>query len=131
MKKEIRNLNVFEKMQYILDLAKKRGIETDLQTLRKWMCHISHYHGDRDYRKELTEEEAIFYDFLLKEDFSPATIYKWVLLSSSPSDIKMKLREGLISQKKALNLRARKQIWREVQLGSEILKEARAVVRGL
>jgi len=67
----------------------------------------------------------------LKEELNCTTLYKWYLLTRSPSDVKFKLRKGIISQKQAFRMNANRKRVKELTIGLELMEESRAFIRGL
>lgn len=63
---------------------------------------IGHYHYDRKGLMLVGEERAL-YDFLMKNGYNPYTVYRWALLERVPEEIKQKLKENKIGQKKAIS----------------------------
>lgn len=51
----------------------------------------------------LVDEERDLYDFLMKNGYNPYTVYRWALLERVPEEIKQKLKENKMGQKKAIS----------------------------
>ena len=66
------------------------------------MGKIGHYHYDRKGLMLVGEERAL-YDFLMKNGYNPYTVYRWALLERIPEEIRQKLKENKIGQKKAIS----------------------------
>lgn len=52
-------------------------------------------------KRELTTNEKIILDYLLKNELSPATTYRWFIACRMPSDIIEKLQKGKLSFRRA------------------------------
>ena len=48
--------------------------------------------------------ERNLYNLLISEGFNPFTVYRWLLLERMPDDLKFKLKQKEITQKKAVSL---------------------------
>jgi hypothetical protein len=131
MRQDIEHLDVFEKMDFVKTLLRNRFPEIDdSNQMAVTLCRLSHYASGK-YKAELTDRERILLDLLLKEDINCSTLYKWYLLTRSPSDVKMKLRKGIISQKQAFRMNANRKRVKELTIGLELMEEARTFIRGL
>lgn len=53
-------------------------------------------------KRELTANEKMLYDYMLKNNLNPSTTYRWFVACRLPSDVKDKLQKGQISFKKAM-----------------------------
>ena len=53
-------------------------------------------------KRELTTNEKIVYDYMLKNKLNPSTTYRWFIACRLPSDVKDKLQKGQITFKKAM-----------------------------
>ena len=131
MRQDIKHLNIFEKMDFVKTLLRNRFADIDDgYKMSIVLCRLAHY-CNGSYKGELTEEERILFDLLLKENLNANTVYKWYLLTRSPADIKHKLRKGVISQKQAFRINANRKRVKELTIGLELMEEARAFVQGL
>ena len=61
-------------------------------------------HGTSNRKLELTNNERLIKEILLKEGINPSTCYRWFLAARIPSDVMLRLRNGQISQKKAYEI---------------------------
>lgn len=53
-------------------------------------------------KRELTTNEKIVFDYMLKNKLNPSTTYRWFVACRLPADVKDKLQKGQISFKKAM-----------------------------
>mgnify|MGYP001569266840 FL=1 len=101
------------------------GIDDDNLVILLGRC--SHYHcNDRNH---LGEDEAILYDFLLKNNLNPCTVYKWFLVHNMPENIQELLQKGKLTQRQALKLSTNERRQKENTLGLELREECRKIVR--
>lgn len=82
-------------------------------------------------RDELTANERILYDYLMKNKLNPCTTYRWFIATRIPNDIKDKLAKGQITVKKAMEISANRKRVRESNQGLLMMEELRNIVRGL
>lgn len=80
---------------------------------------------------ELTQNENIIYNFLLRNNLNPSTTYRWFLAVRVPEDIKDKLSKGQISYKKAMEISYNRKKVRESNIGLLMLEEMRTTIRGI
>jgi hypothetical protein len=67
------------------------------------MGKLAHYH----YNKKkfiLLGVERDLYNLLISEGYNPFTVYRWLLLEKMPDDLRFKLKQKEITQKKAVSL---------------------------
>ena len=67
------------------------------------------YFGRRDIKenrkkRDLTVNERILYDYLLKNNLNPSTIYRWFIATRLPQDIREQLAKGKIGQRIAMQI---------------------------
>lgn len=70
--------------------------------LSQLLSKMGHYHYDRKGLM-LVGEDRDLYDFLMKNGYNPYTVYRWALLERVPEEIRQKLKENKIGQKKAIS----------------------------
>lgn len=86
--------------------------EVDEDRFLSMLSHIKNfYYGKLHYgrnkpenqkrKRELTTNEKIVYDYMLKNKLNPSTTYRWFIACRMPADIKDKLQNGKISFTKA------------------------------
>lgn len=106
------------------------------------LCHLCTRHkNNRQYYsrsngkvgrlKQLTKNEIILLDYLIKNEINPITAYKWFRVSRLPEDIKDKLRRGEISVYNARKTFVNRVKMRESREGFEMCEEILNVVRNL
>ncbi len=125
----------------------KRGIKTLLPELEgdkliamlsKIRTYITHKkkgvplgrHGWKGYR-ELTFNEKVLYEYLLKNGLNPSTTYRWFLATRIPEDVRDKLSKGKVSVKKAMQISANRRRVKNSNLGLLMMEEIRTIMRGL
>ena len=103
----VKNRNV--QKSFIVKLSSVRSlIESHLplvdgRHLLKLMGKLAHYH----YNKKkfiLLGVERDLYNLLISEGYNPFTVYRWLLLEKMPDDLRFKLKQKEITQKKAVYL---------------------------
>jgi len=82
-------------------------------------------------RDELTANEKILYDYMLKNQLNPCTTYRWILATRIPDDIKDKLVKGLITVKKAMEISANRKRVKESNHGLLMMEELRTIMGAL
>ncbi|MFH1972630.1 MAG: hypothetical protein ABIJ18_04095 [archaeon] len=95
---------VYDKMRVLKEGLKKefkwlkdREMFGAMSKLSSW-----HYPNKRTKTMKLTNQEAMIYEFLLKNNYNPSTCYKWMLACCTNEDLQKKLMKGEISMKKAI-----------------------------
>ncbi len=134
--------NIFDKVNEI-----KEGIKTILpevegdkliSMLSKIRTYLAHKkkgvplgrRGWKGYR-DLTFNEKVLYEYLLKENLNPSTTYRWFLATRIPEDVKDKLSKGKISVKKAMQISANRRRVKNSNTGLLMMEEIRTMMRGL
>ena len=95
---------VYDKMRLL-----KEGLKKELKWLKdrdmfRAMAKLStwHYPKKRTKSMKLSKQEAMIYEFLLKNKYNPSTCYKWMLACCTNEDLQKRLMKGEISMKKAM-----------------------------
>ena len=91
------------KLSSVRSLIESRLTLVDGRHLLKLMGKLAHYH----YNKKkfiLLGLERDLYNLLISEGYNPFTVYRWLLLEKMPDDLKFKLKQKDINQKKAVAL---------------------------
>lgn len=108
-----KKIPIFDRINRIKNDLKELIPEIDEDRFLAMMSHIKNKHyGKLHYgrrsikeneqrKRELTINEKIVYDYLLKNNLNPSTTYRWFVACRMPSDVKEKLNQGKISFKKA------------------------------
>ena len=86
--------------------------------------------GWKGYR-DLTINEKILYEYMLKHNLNPSTTYRWFIATRLPEDIKDKLQKGKVSLKVAMNISANRRRVKMSNQGLLIMEEIRTIMRGL
>ena len=86
--------------------------------------------GWKGYR-DLTINEKILYEYMLKHNLNPSTTYRWFIATRLPEDIKDKLQNGKVSLKVAMNISANRRRVKISNQGLLIMEEIRTIMRGL
>jgi len=102
-----KTMNVFQKIKIVREIIKEVFPKMEIEQLTQEVQFLANnWHGKK--RKtgiKLTRQQMVLYDLLLKNQYYPDTVYRWLLLATAPEDVKEKLRNQEISIKTALNLR--------------------------
>lgn len=133
--------SLFDKVNEIkLDL-KDTIPEIDGDKLIYMLCHCRNfYEGKLCYGRrnspnkrprELTTNERILYDYLLRKGLNPSTTYRWFIATRLPSDIREQLAKGKIGQKQAMHISANRRRTKESVNGLIMLEEIRNIVEKL
>ncbi len=109
-----------------------------ISMLSKIRTYISHKkkgvplgrRGWKGYR-DLTFNEKVLYEYLLKHNLSPSTTYRWFIATRIPSDVKEKLENGQLSMKKAFQISANRRRVKASNTGLMMIEELRTITRGL
>lgn len=109
-----KKIPIFDRINRIKSDLKDIIPEVEEDKLLSMLSHIRNfyygklYYGRRSIKenesrkKELTANEKIVYDYMLKNKLNPSTTYRWFVACRLPSDVKDKLQKGKISFKKAM-----------------------------
>jgi len=82
-------------------------------------------------KDELTANEKILYEYLLKNNLNPCTTYRWFIATRIPEDIKEKLAKGQIGYNQAMHISANRKRVRESNMGLLVIEELKTIVGGL
>ena len=101
----------------------------------------NYYHGNLHYgrrdeenkhrKRELTINERILYDYILKNNLKPSTTYRWFIATRLPQDVREKLSKGQIGQKKAMEISANRRRTKDSTEGLLMMEEIRAIIQKL
>lgn len=124
-----KSLDIFTKIERVkIVLAPTISGMSDKE-VQAALCHCLYYKIGR--RKELTSKERELFDLLVKNGFSPKTLYHWFCLHVAPEHIKQKVRERKMGLREAIS---QSNAWRKLktQRGSlRLMEEIREIVGGL
>lgn len=109
---EGKKINIFNRINKIKNDLKELIPEIEEDKFLSMLSHIRNFYYNKLYfgrvgnkekkKKELTANEKIILDYLIKNNLNPSTTYRWFIACRLPSDIKEKLSKGQISFKKAV-----------------------------
>lgn len=102
----------------------------------------NHYYGrlhygrrnipeNRKRKRELTANEKLLYDYMLKNKLNPATTYRWFIATRLPQDIREQLAKGKIGQKIAMKISANRRRTKDSTEGLLMMEEIRSVIQKL
>lgn len=136
-----KKINLFDKVNRIKSGLKGLFPEIEGDRLLTMMSHCRRYYGgnlhygrrDSNTKKprDLTTNERIPYEYLLKENPNPSTTCRWFLATKVPEDIKQRLKNGKIPYKKALSTSAKIRRVKESNTGFLMMEEINNIVRSL
>ena len=139
--KDGKKKSLFLKVEEIKQDLKDIMPEIEGDRLIEMMSHCRRYYegklhyGRRDSKakkpRDLTANERVLYDYLLKNGLNPSTTYRWFLATRLPSDIKDQLTKGKIGQKIAMQVAANRRRVKHSNAGLLLMEEIRNAVRGL
>ena len=133
--------SLFQKVAEIKDDIKRIIPELDSDGLISMLSHCRRYYEGKLFYgrrtnpnkqpRDLTANERLLYDYILKNNLNPCTTYRWFLATRLPSDIKEKLAKGQIGQKKAMQISANRRRVKNNNMGLLMMEEIRNIVSGL
>ena len=130
MKRENMQKNYLGKLERLRKLLDSRLSFPEGQNLYSIMSKLAHYHYNKKQYMVLGFEKEL-YDFLIENSYNPFTVYRWLLLERIPEEVRFQLRQGQISQKKAMS-EAFKRRRERLDINGEALKEmGLSLVRGM
>ena len=101
-------MNVFEKLKDVREIVRNVYPNLDVEELKVITQFLANkWHGNKRKNVKLTQKQMCVYELLLKNGHNPATVYKWILATSSPKEIRDKLRNNKISLRDALSQKKR------------------------
>ena len=111
-------------------LVEGRFSELNGRLFDKMLSKLAHYHYNRK-RFILLGQERDVYNLMIENSYNLFTVYRWLLLERIPEEVRFQLRQGQISQKKALS-EAFKRRRERLDINGEALKEmGLSLVRGM
>ena len=101
-----------------------------------------HYHGKLHYgrvgvaknrarKRELTVNERLLYDYMLKHNLNPSTTYRWMIATRLPQDIREQLAKGRIGQRQAMQISANRRRTKNSVTGLIMMEEIRSIIQKL
>jgi len=109
-----KKIPIFDRINRIKKDLKALIPEVDEDRFLSMLSHIRNFYYGKLYygrravkenvvnKRELTTNEKIVYDYMLKNKLNPSTTYRWFIACRLPSDVKDKLQKGQITFKKAM-----------------------------
>jgi len=99
--------NVFTKIKEVKDLVKEVYPKLSMEELTQEIQFLSNYwHGNKRKRgTKLTQQQLVIYELLIKNNYNPATAYRWFLLATAPKELQEKVNYGELSIRDALKER--------------------------
>jgi len=138
-----RKINIFDKVNEIKQHLKDIIPEIESDKLIVILSHCrAYYEGKLHYgrrnvpenlqrKKELTVNERIVYEYLLKNKLNPSTTYRWFIATRLPQDVREKLAKGEIGQKQAMLISANRRNAKMSQIGLLMMEEIREIIQKL
>ena len=135
-----RKINIFDKVNEIKQHLKDIIPEIEGDKLIVILSHCrAYYEGKLHYgrrnvpenlqrKKELTANERIVYEYLLKSKLNPSTTYRWLIATRLPQDIREKLAKGQIGQKKAMEISANRRNVKMSNMGLLMMEDIRNAI---
>jgi SNF2 family DNA or RNA helicase len=133
---------LFDKINLMKEDLKELIPEVEEDKFLSMLSHIRNfYYGKLHYgrsnpenlkrKKELTANERLILDYLLKNKFNPSTTYRWFIACRLPSDVKEKLQKGQVSFKKAVLIADNRKKSKLSNTGLLMIEEINNIVRSL
>ena len=99
--------NVFHKIKTIRELVKEIYPKLSIEDLTKEVGFLTNYwhSGKRQKGISLTQRQLILYELLIKNKYNPATVYRWLLLATAPTELQEDVKIGKLSIRTALTRR--------------------------
>jgi len=138
-----RKINIFDKVNEIKQHLKDIIPEIESDKLIVILSHCrAYYEGKLHYgrrnvpenlqrTRELTANERIVYEYLLKNKLNPSTTYRWFIATRLPQDVREKLAKGEIGQKQAMLISANRRNAKMSQIGLLMMEEIREIIQKL
>lgn len=138
MKKYLRNnMNLFDKVEWVKQLASEAIGVSDVIILKRMLRHLWHKGsvGKNKYGVSKFSQQEIILDQLLKSnEVSPRSAYRWFSLIHAPEEVCELGREGKISQNEIQRIASRvlqKSDPEHEKLGKEILQEIIRIIEAM
>jgi hypothetical protein len=87
--------------------------------------------GNLDRKRDLTDNEKIILDYMLKNKLNPSTTYRWFVACRLPQDVIEKLRQGKVSFRKAFLIADNRKKSKLSNDGLLMMEEINNIVRSL
>ncbi len=125
----MKRTNVFEKIESSKEILKPVIEGKTDREIKRFLCHCVYYQMGR--KKDITGEEREIYDFILKSNLKPKTLYKYFLILDYPEHVRNQLRECKMSLDEARSKSFAYKRMINTKNGKEIMAEMLAVIRRL
>lgn len=86
---------------------------------------------NKQMKRELTANERIVYEYLLKSKLNPPTTYRWFIATRLPQDVRERLAKGQIGQKQAMKISADRRNVKQSNIGLLMMEEIRNSIQKL
>lgn len=138
-----KKINIFDKVNSIKQDIRQLIPEIEDNKLLPMLSHIRQFqYGKLHYgrraikenlsrKRELTSNEKIVYDYMLKNNLNPSTTYRWFIACRVPEDIREKLEQGKISQRKAIMIADNRKKAKMSNIGLLMIEEIKNIVGSL
>ena len=134
---------IFDRINRIKSDIKELLPEIEEDKFLSMMSHVRNYfYGNLHYgrrgipenikrKRELTANEKIILDYLLKNELSPATTYRWFIACRMSSDIVDKLQKGKLSFRRAFLIADNRKKSKLSSTGLLMMEEINSIVSSL
>ena len=138
-----RKRSIFDKVNEIKRDLKSIMPEVKGDELIKMFSHCRNFYYGKLYygrraspknkvrNRELTANEKIVYDYMLKNNLNPSTTYRWFIATRLPQDIREQLAKGKIGQLQAMRISANRRRTKNSTEGLLMLEEIRSIIQKL
>lgn len=138
-----KKIPIFDRINLIKNDLRELIPEVEEDKFLSMMSHIRNfYYGKLHYgrrgkpenqerKKELTPNEKIVLDYMIKNNLNPSTTYRWFIACRLPLDVKEKLAQGKVSFKKAFLIADNRKKSKLSNTGLLMMEEINNVVRSL
>jgi len=138
-----KKIPIFDRINRIKNDLKNLIPEVDEDRFLSMMSHIRNFfYGHLHYgrrsvpenlqkKRELTTNEKIVFDYMLKNKLNPSTTYRWFIACRLPSDVKEKLEKGQVSFKKAVLIADNRKKAKLSNTGLIMIEEINNIVQSL
>ena len=86
---------------------------------------------NKKLKRNLTINERLVYDYMLKNKLNPCTTYRWFLATRLPQDIRESLAKGKIGQKLAMQIAANRRRVKNSTTGLLLMEDIRNIIQKL
>jgi hypothetical protein len=138
-----KKIPIFDRINIIKNDLKALIPEVDEDKFLSMMSHIRNFFygklhygrrnikGNLDRKRDLTDNEKIILDYMLKNKLNPSTTYRWFVACRLPQDVIEKLRQGKVSFRKAFLIADNRKKSKLSNDGLLMMEEINNIVRSL